>query len=350
MIINFRKGFEFLFKSFDIWWDTKLLQRLEKDWERFVLVNKRHWIFWILSSLSLILKVIIVLVNSYLLTFPWEKFSNIWFIISIFLLINVGYWLAIIVIYLIKFYKINWSESHIEDIYSAIKQSEKSDEAFTNFFNQTIFLLVSLIIIIVFSSITVISSFSFWNLSVWYWIANVFLFIVQLFLFYSYLKKMINLEMDFKIVVPGQIFFFNQNWLLWSSQTMNANKIKTMNTKYSGFLGSFFNYWDIVILTEWDQWWKWEMTMDYTWNPTRTVKEIKKVLDRDLETIERDVNILLKKFESEIWVSDVSSPENKEKLRSFVAKNDDFLKRQYELWDEETKREIKELYVILSHK
>jgi hypothetical protein len=44
---------------------------------------------------------------------------------------------------------------------------------------------------------------------------------------------MINLEMDFKIVIPHQIIFYNQRGVLGSTQTMNANKIKTMNTKYS---------------------------------------------------------------------------------------------------------------------
>jgi hypothetical protein len=174
--------------------------------------------------------------------------------------------------------------------------------------------------------------------------------LAQVWLFYSYLAKMINTEMDFKIVVPGQIIFYNQRWVLWSTQTMNANKIKTMNTKYSWLFGSFFNYWDIIILTEWSDTAVWEMIMDFTWNPTKTVKEIKKVLDKDFDLMEKEVNLLLKKFENTIWIKDINSPENIEKLRIFVKNNEEMLKELYQKADEETKREMKELYVILAHK
>lgn len=46
------------------------------------------------------------------------------------------------------------------------------------------------------------------------------------------MTDMINQEMDYKIVVPGQILYFDQKGMLGSSQNMNSNKIKTINTKY----------------------------------------------------------------------------------------------------------------------
>lgn len=349
MVINFRKAIEFLFKSFDISWDTKSLEKLEKEWHRFLMVIKRHWIYWIMHSWRVFFVMIIAIINSYLLLFSWSWYSTLWIVISAFLTLNVFYWIWIIIIYLVRYYHINWSESYVEDIYSSIKKNKASDEAFSKFFNQTIFLLIVLFWVAIFSSITAFT-WMIWN-SKWFgsWAINVVLIFFQIWLFYSYLKNMINLEMDFKIVIPGQILFFNQNWILgWNTQNMNSDKIKTMNTKYSWILWSFFNYWNIVVLTEWDQWWNWEMVMDYTWNPTKTVKEIQKVLNNDLELIEKEVNVFLKKVENEIWICDVSCKENVDKLKKFVNEKEEIIKKIYEEWDEETKREVKELYVILT--
>lgn len=153
--------------------------------------------------------------------------------------------------------------------------------------------------------------------------------------------------MDFKIIQPGQIIFYNQRWVLWDSQNMNANKIKTMNTKYPGILGSFFNYWDILILTEWDQKDFWEMKMDYVWAPVKTVKEIQKVLKSDLETMEREVNVMLKKFKKEIGIENISTLENKEKLKTFLENNEKTIQELFASWDDETKREIRELYILI---
>ena len=295
MVINFRSAIEFLFKSFDISWDTKSLEKLEKEWHRFLMVVKRHWIYWIWHSWRVIFVMIIAVINSYLLLFSWDSYSTLWIIISAFLILNVLYWIIIIFIYLKRYYHINWSESYIEDIYSAIEKNKESDKIFTSFFNQTLFLLIVLFLVAGFS---VFTAFTWFWAPKWFsfWVVNVILIFFQIWLFYSYLTNMINLEMDFKIIIPWQILFYNQNWILWwNTQSMNADKIKTMNTKFAWILWSFFNYWNIIVLTEWDQWWNWEMVMDYTWNPTKTVKEIQKVLDKDLELIEKDVNILLRK-------------------------------------------------------
>lgn len=352
-MINFRKIIEFLFKSFDISWDTKLIEKLESEGIRFLMLIKRHWIFWILKSWRVVSVLIIAFINAYLL-FSEEWHTIISTIIWIFLLINVFYWILIICIYIIRFYKIQWNEPYIEDIYSCLKKSKDSDIIFTRFFNQTIFLLLSLVWITIFASFTAISSLIIewwdtllWATRFWAWAINAVLFIIQLGLFYSYLQNMINLEMDFNVIIPWKILFYNQNGLLGTSQSMNADKIKTMNTKYSGLFGSFFNYWDIIILTEWDKENNWEMRMDYIWNPTKTVKEVQKVIWNDIASMENEVNLLLKKLENEIWILNISTPENKEKLKNYVLNNEEKLKELFEKSDEETKRELRELYILI---
>ncbi len=347
-MINFRSVVEFLFKSFDISWDTKLIEKLEHDWIRFLMIIKRHWIYGVLNSWRVIFVIIIAFVNAYLLLFSGENHTIISTIIWFFLLLNVFYWTFIIILYLYKFYKIQWNEPYIEDIYSCLKKSKDNDIIFTKFFNQTLFLLIILAGITIFTSFTAVSSLLVgWTTWFGVWAINAILLIVQLGLFFSYLQNMINQEMDFNVVVPGKILFFNQRWFLWDSQTMNAHKIKTMNTKYSWLLWSFFNYWDIIILTEWDQKDNWEMRMDYIWNPTKTVKEIQKVLNNDTNTMEKEVNLMLKRFKAEIGVDDISSQENKQKLKDFLKNNENIIKDIFNKADDETKREIKEMYILI---
>lgn len=348
MVFNFRSIFEYIFKSFDVAWDTKLLEKFENDWIRFLILIKRHWIYSILHSWRVIFVIIIWLVNVYLLTFANDNIELFPSIIAAFLFINIIYWLFIVVLFIFKFYKINWSYPYIEDIHSAIKKSKKSDILFTRFFNQTIFLFLVLFVLTIFTFVTsIIALVSWWAYWFWVWILNSFLLLGQTMLFFWYLKKMINQEMDFKIVIPWQIIFYNQRWILWDSQSMNSRKIKTMNSSYRWLLGSFFNYWDIIVLSEWDQKDNWEMTMDYIWSPIKTLKEAQKVLNNDLLQMEKDVNVFLKKIKNDIWIDNINSKENKDKIREYILKNESKIKDIFNKWDDEIKNEIREMYILL---
>jgi len=44
---------------------------------------------------------------------------------------------------------------------------------------------------------------------------------------------MIDLEMDFAIVIPGKIMFYNQSNLTRSVQAINSEKIKTITSKHA---------------------------------------------------------------------------------------------------------------------
>lgn len=342
-MLNFRKGFEFLFKSFDISWDTKILKKLEQDWHRFLMVIKKHWIYSIFNLRIVFFVIIITIINLTILF--WWNYINI--LIWLFLLLNILYWIFVIFSYIYKFYKINWSSPCIEDIYTAINKSIKSDEIFSKFFNQTIFLFIILFLITIFSIISSIFYIIKWNFWFWIQLSNVFLFIIEVILFYMFLLRMINQEMDFKIIIPWQIMFFDQKWILWDSQNMNASKIKTINTEYSGLLWSLLNYWDILILSEWDQWWNWQMRIDFVWNPNNTVKEIEKILQNDLKLIEKNINIIFKKIKNELWINDIKNNEDIIKLKEYVKQNEQKIKELFEKWNEEIRNEIKELYYIL---
>lgn len=323
MFINFSNVVSWMFKSFDISGDTKLLEKLEKDGARFLMIIKKHWIYSILISWRALFVLTIACINVYLLIFSETAPDTITLSIATLLVLNVIWWVIITVIYIARFRRIQGNKPYIEDIYFAIEKSRHSDEAFVNFFNQTILLLVLLFVITLFALFSSISGIFLADVTHFsFGIINAFLLLIQLGLFYGYLNAMINQEMDFKVVVPGQILFYNQRGVFGDSQAMNADKIKTINATFPGLFSSFINYGNIVVLTEGDQGGNGQIDMDYVGDPMGTVKEIQRVLDQDFGSMERKVNILLKKLSLQIGIPDISTPENKQKLQDFVKSND----------------------------
>ena len=76
------------------------------------------------------------------------------------------------------------------------------------------------------------------------------LLFIQWVLLGKYRKRMMDLEMDYNIVIPGKIIFVNQSGMLSSSQAVEGEKVKTVTAKYPGWLASFFQYGTIEIMTE----------------------------------------------------------------------------------------------------
>lgn len=64
------------------------------------------------------------------------------------------------------------------------------------------------------------------------------------------------------------------------------------------------------------------MDMDYVGDPLDTVGEIQRVLGKDFGSMEKNVNILLRKLDSELGISDAQTAENKALLKKFVLSNE----------------------------
>ena len=292
--------------------------------------------------------VIIACANVYLLIFGQKAPDTITTGIALFLSLNVVWWLVVVIVYIRRFKQIQGNKPYVEDVYFAIKKSQLSDTAFQNFFNQTILLLIVLVGITIFVLFTSIMSVFFsGNTHASFGMINVFLLMIQTGLFYGYLNAMINQEMDFKVVVPSQILFYNQRGIFGDSQAMNADKIKTINATFPGFFSSFINYGNIIVLTEGDQNGNGQMGMDYVGDPMGTVKEIQRVLEKDFSVMEKDVNILLRKFSSQIGIENIDTPENRQRLREFMDNNEPLLQDIFKKGDEETRQEVRELYILM---
>lgn len=90
--------------------------------------------------------------------------------------------------------------------------------------------------------------------------------------------------MDYNIIVPGKIFFVNQSGVLSAVQTIESDKIKTVQSSFPSKIASFFNFGTINVLTEGDtQAMMGTMSMYYVTNPDGVVANIQSLLDEKSE-------------------------------------------------------------------
>ncbi len=86
------------------------------------------------------------------------------------------------------------------------------------------------------------------------------------------IKKYIDYVMDFVIVTPDTLIFYNQEWLFGRKwRTVDVEKIKTITVNKNGLLRSLFNFWSILILTEGAENGEWEINFAFVDDPD-TVK------------------------------------------------------------------------------
>lgn len=275
-LINFRTIYEKLFSSFDVAADTKMVEELEKDWVEKLMIIKRSWIFWLFISWMFIVVFALMLINSYLIFLEFNDKTSAYIIIWI-LWFNILYWIYSVISYFRKFRRIYWVRHMVISVWELKDELVEWDIAFTKFFNQTIFnywILIWTAIYIVYYIIFVKWFSDFWI----YWLLSIVFMFLQIFMSSKFKKRMCDLEMDFSIIVPGRIIFYNQSWILRNLVTINSDKIKTITSKVGNFLGSIFNYWDIVILTEWDTANMWEMRLNFISQPSETVHDINELL------------------------------------------------------------------------
>jgi len=149
--------------------------------------------------------------------------------------------------------------------------------------------------------------------------------------------------MDFNVVAPWEILFINQSNMLSSQQTLNSSKIKTIKSSSTNFIASFFNIGNVNILTEGDQWALGVMDMYYVDNPSETVKNMKSLVNETLIIVK---NEYLLKILKHLNIKDVEYdyPENIDKLKAFLKKNDADIKSDYERADIIQKENIEDIY------
>ena len=68
------------------------------------------------------------------------------------------------------------------------------------------------------------------------------------------LYQYINYKMDFCLITPYEIVHYNQIWILnRPTEVIDTEKIKTITKNSAWFRKSFFNYGELIFLSEWDK-------------------------------------------------------------------------------------------------
>ncbi len=334
---------QWAFSSFNISEDTKLAKTLQESWIEKAIIIKRSVIFWYFISWHLLVALLLTVGNVYLLSL-FLGYNNLGYIVMSIYGFCFVYWTFAALRYLIVFRGIYGKENKIKEISTLIDQLDHEDHVFESFFDQTILNYICLFGLMIFS--IGILFFQKTQLDNWMYLLWIIpIIFVQFVLSKKYTKRMIDMEMDFNVIVHGKIYFYNQKTLWGTSQMMEADKIKTINSSVSGVLQSFFWYGDILVLTEGDEAQNGEMNMYFVTDPKETVLEIYRLLDGPMEVTIVTVDELLERIHKEELDTGTISPETKKEIHTFLSENDASIKELFETWDEKTKKSVKALYM-----
>lgn len=278
-MIPFHLIYSFLFKSFNIKSESETIEHLRDEGVTSVIIIKRSWIFalkmiWIPILIGCIASINIYIALAY---FTDAGLKNT-------LLIGVGIsvvlFLFSVISYLLHFRKIYAAPKIENDLNKLLENLKEWDASFIRFFDQTIlnqWIIIGLIICGIYFYIghTMLS----WD---WITLVDSGLLFCQWILLWHYRKRMMDLEMDYNIVVPGKVIFVNQSGLLSSTYIVESEKIKTIRSSFPSWIASFFHYGTIEIMTEGDSSvMQGTMPMYYVTNPDETVQFIQEIVNPD---------------------------------------------------------------------
>lgn len=146
------------------------------------------------------------------------------------------------ILYIKHFRDIHKEASSLHDPLKIIEQVRKGDAYFIQYFNWsltnqfllTFFAITEIILIILLRG----------QLGEHFFILfiDVGVIMIQIYFLRMFRAKMINLEMDFNIAVPGKLYTVNQTGILSNTQTLDGDKIKTVRATFPSKIASFFNY------------------------------------------------------------------------------------------------------------
>lgn len=363
-MFNFIKIYEFFFKkAFNVQADTELVRQFRNDWRKYALIIKRSWIFWLYSSLPLVLMLLLTIANIYLAIETLENKYYQYVVIG-FLVFSIVFSLFSSIRYLVFFRNISGEKNQVVPLKELEEKLEHWDKLFVKFFNQATFnyfmfigLIISQIVnfwIHLYSTIILGGKWIIDTLMIiWYWCLDIWLLWWQSYLIARYRKKMIDLEMDFNVVVKGKIYFVNQSNMISNRQTIDGNKIKTIRSSYPSKLLAFFGVGNIDVLTEWDQWGLGTMSLYFVKYPDETVSMISKALDGnfewDLDKYKNEIfNSVLKSNGYSVekfywWETNIETIKQLFKMKHI----EEMLQNRFKNWGFEEQREIREIYEVI---
>jgi hypothetical protein len=277
-MIPFDKIYSWLFKSFNIHGETELVNRLIQEQYTRMMIVKRSWIFgfftlWI-PGIIFLLSLTSILIALYNIDIPLIRNTIIIGNIVMDIILTISS-----LRYIFYFRKVHAFTGIWKDPSELERQLDLEDRFFVSFFNWSILNQIVLIGTIILE----IGIFFILNQSImthiWIVITDSLIMLMEIMFLSKYRKRMMDLEMDYNVIVPGKIFFVNQSGILSSMQTIESDKIKTVRSSFPNGIASFFNFGTIDILTEGDSIeMLGTMTMYYVEDPDTVVANIELLL------------------------------------------------------------------------
>lgn len=250
-MITFRKIYETVFSSFHVSDSRHFLDELENEKIEEVIIIKRSWIYGIYMSLVFFLILGTMGVNIYLMRLNYSSPYFFYWVVGV-IVINVIFIIFSGIHYVIDFRRAHTRESMLTGIHTitqvkiALQEEEKSFNAFFNHITLNYFLFF--VITIVYVSYLIGGNGVQTNL---YSLSAVFFLIVQIILVAIYRWNMINLEMDYVLVVPNRVYFIDQIGIHRRTQSIKwVTNIRLITSSYPSFLGSLCNYGTIEIIVK----------------------------------------------------------------------------------------------------
>lgn len=252
-MISFKRIYELIFKSFRIRSASHFLDELSKEKIHAMIIIKRSWIYGFFVSLIFLLILIVLLINIYFISIHYTSLIILYILMGwISYCIILGVYTSIR--YLYQFRKLHRRDGaltgihDIELIKTTIKEEE---EAFISFFNQitTSYILMILMVICNIYYISYLDPKPFDMIT----FGEIFFFLVQIALIHYYRKYMIDLEMDYVIIIPNRVYFIDQIAIYKRNETIKwVSNIRVISSTYQWILGSIFDYGTIEIMIKWD--------------------------------------------------------------------------------------------------
>lgn len=283
-MIPFHRIYSWLFKSFNISGETLLIDRLISEWYQEFMIIKRSWIF-ALFMLWIPLAILGLSGASIFIAYTSIDIESIKYT-----LISGNILMAFILVisslnYIRHFRSIHYEPYITHDMTKSRDELAQWDKYFQSFFNWSITNQWILVWILIIEAVLVLL---YWKQIGWhFWIlaTDTLVILLEIGLLRKYRKRMMDLEMDYNIIVPGKIFFINQSGLLSVVQTIDGDKIKTVQSVFPSKIASFFNYGTVHILTEGDsQEMMGTMSMYYVTSPDAVVTCIHSLIDDPVDT------------------------------------------------------------------
>ena len=88
--------------------------------------------------------------------------------------------------------------------------------------------------------------------------------------------------MDFCIITPKELIYYNQaGFFNRQTEVIDTEKIKTINKIPQWFIGSVFDFGNLLFLSEGDME-TWDISLNYVQNPEATYKAVRTIIEPHL--------------------------------------------------------------------